>query len=94
MPTKKSLQTSIDMNYPFQDGLMIDKGRNEGEKSVYRIKSNQLHSLGYIELNYQINNEAILDQLLNTVKENNPLKKTLLSSHLKKPLKLHSLEVK
>jgi hypothetical protein len=53
-----------------------------------------LHSLGYIELNYQINNEAILDQLLNTVKENNPLKKTLLSSHLKKPLKLHSLEVK
>jgi DNA polymerase-3 subunit epsilon len=94
MPTKKSLHTSINMNYPFQDGLMIDKGRNEGEKSVYRIKSNQLHSLGYIELNYQINNEAILDQLLNTVKENNPLKKTLLSSHLKKPLKLHSLEVK
>ena len=94
MPTKKSVQTAVDMDYPFQDGLMIDRGRNEGEKSVYRIKSSKLHSLGYVELNYQLNNEAILDQLLNTVKENNPLKKILLSSHLKKPLKLYSLEVK
>ena len=90
IPSKKSLKAPLDMKYPFEDGLMIGKGRNEGEKSVYKIRNNQLQSIGYVALNYPLNNPGLLDQLLNPVQENSPLKKTLLSSHQKKPLKLQS----
>ena len=92
IPSKKMLQASNGLSYPFQNGVMIDKGRNESEKGVFLIKNNKLVGIGYVALQYQINNMTILEQLLSPVLETSPLKKSLVQSHEKKPLKLLAFE--
>lgn len=44
--------------------LLIDKGRALGEQSVVLIRNGSLVGLGYYDLNHQINNKAILEQLI------------------------------
>lgn len=47
-----------------RDLLLIDKGREIGEKAVLLIKKGQLKGVGFTELNHQINNIAILESLI------------------------------
>lgn len=44
--------------------LLIDKGREMGEKSVILIKDGTLKGTGYTNLNHQINNIAILESII------------------------------
>lgn len=90
IPTKKTLFSPLDLAYPISNGIMIDKGRNEGEKGIYMIKNNTLKAIGYVSLNHQVNNISILEQVLSPITENRALKKILIMGHEKKPLKLQS----
>lgn len=92
IPSKKTLNAPLVLNYPVNNGVMIDKGRDTGEKGVYLIKNNRLEGIGYVALNYQINNIPILEQLLSPVIENSSLKKILINGHEKMPLKIQSFE--
>ena len=44
--------------------LMVLKGRQLGEKCVFLIKQGHYQGYGYVELNHQINNIAILESLI------------------------------
>ncbi len=44
--------------------LLIGKGRKIGEKSVILVKNGALKGSGFIELNHQVNNIAILESLI------------------------------
>ena len=44
--------------------MLLDKGRELGEKSVFLIKNGVFQGFGYAELNYQINNIPILESII------------------------------
>ncbi|WP_149276015.1 exonuclease domain-containing protein [Pareuzebyella sediminis] len=44
--------------------VLIDKGRDTGEKSVILIKNGNFEGLGYCELNHQINSPSILESII------------------------------
>lgn len=92
IPSKKVLYAPNGLTYPIENGVMLDYGRDKGEKGVFLIKNNKLIGIGYVALHYQINNMPILEQLLSPITESSPLKKTLILGHEKKPLKLQPIE--
>ena len=56
---EKLFQSLLDKNI-----LIVDKGRETGEKSAVWIKNGELIGLGYFNLNHQINNIHILESLI------------------------------
>ena len=49
---------------------IVDKGRQEGEKSVVLIKKGEYKGFGYANLNHQINNIHILESVISKVDGN------------------------
>ncbi len=52
-----------------KDLLIIDKGRETGERSAVWIKDGQLKGAGYFDLNHQINNIHILESIITPMKD-------------------------
>jgi DNA polymerase-3 subunit epsilon len=44
--------------------LLLDKGRSIGERGVILVKNGALVGTGYVDLNHQLNNSAILENLI------------------------------
>lgn len=72
--------------------ILVDKGRELGEKSVFLIKNGELVGMGYAELNHQINNIAILESLLTPIKGNTYLT-YIVESMLRKNERIKILEL-
>ena len=51
--------------------LIIDKGRNIGEKSIVLIENNEFKGFCYADLSYQINNIEILKSLISPMEDSN-----------------------
>lgn len=56
----------IEKKYSIQnrDLLLLDKGRELGEKSVFLIRNGVFQGFGYADLNHQINNIPILESII------------------------------
>ncbi len=52
-----------------QDLLVLDKGRETGERSAFWIRNQELAAMGFFQLNHQINNIHILENLLTPVRD-------------------------
>ncbi|WP_373018477.1 exonuclease domain-containing protein [Muriicola sp.] len=50
-----------------KDVMVVDKGRETGERSAVLIKNGQVKGMGFYELNHQINNLRILESILTPV---------------------------
>jgi len=68
--------------------VVIDKGRNVGEKSVLLIENNEFKGYGYADLSYQINNIDVLKTLIspmeNSIYNRNIIKKYLQKNNVEK----------
>ncbi len=73
--------------------LIIDKGRELGEKSVVFIKNGNFKGLGYYNLNHQINNIHILESVI-TPMTNSTSSKTIIEGYLKAQKGLEVIELK
>ncbi|MGB5171098.1 exonuclease domain-containing protein [Eudoraea sp.] len=73
--------------------LIIDKGRELGEKSVVFIKNGNFKGLGYYNLNHQINNIHILESVI-TPMTNSTSSKTIIEGYLKHKKGLEVIELK
>lgn len=73
--------------------LIIDKGRELGERSAILIKAGEYKGLGFYNLNHQINNMSILESII-TPMESNAHTTQILTSYLdkKKVLKIVELQ--
>ena len=47
--------------------VVLDKGRELGEQSAILIKNGMLTGLGFIDLNYQLNNIHILESIITSM---------------------------
>ena len=72
--------------------LIIDKGRELGERSAILIKAGEYKGLGFYNLNHQINNMPILESII-TPMESNAYTTQILTSYFdqKKVLKIVEL---
>ncbi|SFR45172.1 DNA polymerase-3 subunit epsilon [Robiginitalea myxolifaciens] len=52
-----------------QDLLVLDKGRETGERCAFWIRNEELAAMGFFQLNHQINNIHILENLLTPVRD-------------------------
>jgi DNA polymerase-3 subunit epsilon len=50
-----------------KDVVLVDRGRETGERSFILIKNGQLQGFGYVELNHQMNNIHILESIMTTM---------------------------
>ena len=48
--------------------IILDKGRELGEQTVALIKNGVLHGIGFVDLNYQLNNIHILESIITPMK--------------------------
>lgn len=74
-----------DSNYDNIEGkdlLIIDKGRDIGERSAIWIKNGELKGTGFFDLNYQINNIHILETII-TPMESDKRAKRIIETYLK-----------
>jgi DNA polymerase-3 subunit epsilon len=63
--------------------LLVDKGRELGEKSGVLIKNGIFKGLGYFDLNHQMNNVQILESII-THMEGSPNAKHIIETYLRK----------
>lgn len=63
--------------------LVIDKGRNVGEKSVLLIENNKFKGFCYTDLSYQINNLDVLKTLISPM-ENSIINRSIIKKYLQK----------
>lgn len=70
-------------SYTNQDMLIIDKGRNQEERSVIYIENGAFKGFGYYNLNYQINNPEILKSIIKPMKNNRDAQH-IIQSYLRK----------
>lgn len=77
---------------PSNNFLILDKGRNTGERCGILIKNGIFKGLGYFSLNHQINNTHILESII-TPMENNENTKHLISSYLRKKKGIKIIEL-
>ncbi|UII75609.1 exonuclease [Flagellimonas sp. HMM57] len=71
---------------------LLDKGRQVGEKSFVLIKNGDLKGYGYVELNHQINNIAILESIMTPI-PNDENTVFIIESYLRKNNKIKVLEL-
>ncbi len=75
-----------------KDVLIIDKGRELGERSAILIKAGEFKGLGFYDLNHQINNMPILESII-TPMESNELTTLIITSYLSKRKVLKIIEL-
>jgi DNA polymerase-3 subunit epsilon len=63
--------------------LLVDKGRNHGEKSVLLIENNEVKGYCFTELSYQINNIDILRKLISPM-ENSTINREIIKKYIDK----------
>ena len=66
-----SLITKKEKEYSLQnrDVVLLDRGRELGEKTVFLIRNGMLQGFGYADLNHQINNIPILESIITPMKQ-------------------------
>lgn len=81
--------------YKNKNMVIVDKGRDVGERSVILIKNGIYTGYGYVNLNYQINNVNVLESLI-TPMENNRDTQHIIQNYLRrnKNIKLISLDTR
>jgi DNA polymerase-3 subunit epsilon len=57
--------------------MVVDKGRETGERSAILIKNGHLKGIGFYELNHQINNIHILESILTPMQGNRDISKQI-----------------
>ena len=72
--------------------VLIDKGRESGERSAIWIKNGVFQGLGYYNLNHQINNIHILESII-TPMDGNTYASHIIESYLKKRKVMKILEL-
>jgi len=63
--------------------LIVEKGRETGEKSVLLIENNEVKGFCYTDLNYQINNLDVLHSLISPM-DNSILNRNIIKKYLQK----------
>jgi len=72
--------------------VVLDRGRELGEHSAVLIKNGILKGVGYIDLNYQLNNIHILESII-TPMEGNAYTTYLIESYLRKSNRVKIIEL-
>lgn len=72
-----------DVNFNNDNFLIVEKGRDVGEKSVLLIENNEVKGFCFTDLNYQINNLEILHSLLSPM-ENSMINRNIIKKYLQK----------
>ncbi|EDP69867.1 DNA polymerase III, epsilon subunit [Flavobacteriales bacterium ALC-1] len=80
-------------SYENKNMLLIDKGRDVHEKSVFLIEKGIFRGFGFFDLNHQINNKEILESLI-TPMENNRDTQHIIQSYMRKNRRLKIVELK
>lgn len=80
-------------SYENKNMLIIDKGRDVDEKSVYLIENGIFKGMGFFDLNHQINNREILESLI-TPMENNRDTQHIIQSYMRRNKRLKIIEFK
>lgn len=79
-------------SYENKNMLIIDRGRNVHEKSVFLIENGIFKGLGFFDLNHQINNKEILLSLI-TPMTNNKDNQHIIQSYLRRNKRLKIVEL-
>lgn len=66
-----------------KDMVLLDRGRETGERSFIRILNGRLQGYGYVELNFQINTDSILDAIMTPMGSDDNTR-FIIESHLRK----------
>ena len=74
-------------SYENKDMLLIDRGRDVDEKSVFLIENGVFRGMGFFDLNHQINNREILESLI-TPMENNRDTQHIIHSYMRRNKRL------
>lgn len=74
---------AVDIKFSNENLLVIDRGRNLGEKSVVLIENNEFKGFCYADLSYQINNIEILKTLISPM-ENSVYNREIIKKYLQK----------
>lgn len=76
-----------------KNAVIVDKGRETGERSAILLKAGEFKGLGFYDLNYQINNMPILESII-TPMESNAHTTQIITSYLNKKKGLKIIELK
>lgn len=79
-------------SFPSRSILILDKGRENGERCGVLIKEGVFKGLGYFSLNHQINNSHILESII-TPMENNENTRHIITSYLRKKRDIKIIEL-
>ena len=79
-------------SYQNKNMLIIDKGREIEEKSVFLIENGIFKGLGFFDLNHQINNRDILASLI-TPMENNRDTQHIIQSYMRRNKRIKIIEL-
>ncbi|NNK09914.1 MAG: GIY-YIG nuclease family protein [Flavobacteriaceae bacterium] len=80
-PNNEKSVNSNEFSIAGKDIMVVDKGREVGERSAILIKNGRLKGLGFYELNHQINNIHILESILTPMEGNRDISRQI-SSYL------------
>ncbi|MCT4630712.1 exonuclease domain-containing protein [Winogradskyella sp.] len=80
-------------SYENKNMLIIDKGRDLDEKSVYLIENGIFKGMGFFDLNHQINNKEVLQSLI-TPMENNKDNQHIIQSYIRKNKRIKIIQLK
>lgn len=89
----KRVQSLIDKNsYSQKNMVIIDKGRDIDERSAILIENGVFKGIGFFNLNYQINNIAVLESII-TPMQNNRDTKHIIQSYIRKNKRLKIIQL-
>jgi len=89
----KRVQALIEKySYKNKDMLLIDRGRDIDEKSVFLIENGVFRGMGFFDLNHQINNREILESLI-TPMENNRDTQHIIHSYMRRNKRLKVVQL-
>jgi DNA polymerase-3 subunit epsilon len=66
--------------------LLVDKGRNKGERAAIWLQDKEVRGMGYYDLNHQINNIHILENLLTPISDSKGALEVVIDYLNKKPI--------
>lgn len=92
-PNKKHLVQINGCDVLSDNIIIIDKGREIGERSAILIKNGEFCGLGFYNLNYQINNIHILESII-TPMNNSRYARKIIESYLREKKVLEIIELK
>ena len=89
----KRVQSLIDKNsYSQKNMVIIDKGRAIDERSAILIENGVFKGIGFFNLNYQINNIAVLESII-TPMQNNRDTQHIIQSYIRKNKRLKIIQL-